>query len=77
MARIVNVFTSETQRGRGIARQLLQAVLADCEARGVREFSLGASAAGRSIYRELGFETYEAEMRRRCPPGLAEATAVA
>ncbi|MBH9578102.1 GNAT family N-acetyltransferase [Inhella proteolytica] len=66
MARIVNVFTTESHRGKGIARQLLQAVLADCEARGVREFNLGASAAGRGIYRGLGFEPYEAEMRRRC-----------
>jgi len=67
MARIVNVFTAEQFRGRGIARELLQAVLTTCEARGVREFNLGATPAGRRLYTSLGFEVYEAEMRRRCP----------
>lgn len=65
MARIVNVFTVEALRGRGVARQLLQAVMQRCEAQGVREFNLGATPEGRSLYRSLGFEDYPAEMRRR------------
>lgn len=74
MARIVNVFTSSAHRGQGIARQLLRAVLTDCEAKGVREFNLGATAAGQELYRALGFEPYQAEMRRRCvAPNPADA----
>ncbi|MBL8280266.1 MAG: GNAT family N-acetyltransferase [Pelomonas sp.] len=65
MARIVNVFTDEALRGRGIARELLQAVMRQCEDLGVREFNLGATPEGRSLYRSLGFEDYPAEMRRR------------
>lgn len=67
MARIVNVFTDEPQRGRGIARALLGAVIERCEAAGVREFNLGATPDGRALYRSLGFEDYPAEMRRRAP----------
>lgn len=65
MARIANVFTAPGWRGRGIARELLRAVMRDCEALGVREFNLGATPEGRSLYRSLGFEDYPAEMRRR------------
>jgi GNAT superfamily N-acetyltransferase len=67
MARIVNVFTSESWRRRGIAKSLLHSVIEQCEAAGVREFNLGASADGRALYRSLGFEDYPAEMRRRAP----------
>lgn len=65
MARIVNVFTAEPTRGRGIARELLRAVIQQCEARGVQEFNLGATPEARGLYRSLGFEDYPAEMRRR------------
>lgn len=65
MARVVNVFTVENWRRRGIARALLQEVLRRCEGLGVREFNLGATEAGRELYRSLGFNEYPAEMRRR------------
>ncbi len=65
MARVVNVFTAEALRGRGMARELLRAVMQQCEALGVREFNLGATPEGRGLYRSLGFEDYPAEMRRR------------
>lgn len=65
MARIVNVYTVPPLRGQGMARQLLQAVMRQCEALGVREFNLGATPEGRGLYRSLGFEDYPAEMRRR------------
>lgn len=65
MARIANVFTVEALRGRGIARELMQAVMQQCEVLGVREFNLGATPQGRGLYRALGFEDYPAEMRRR------------
>ncbi|MGQ3050951.1 MAG: GNAT family N-acetyltransferase [Roseateles sp.] len=65
MARIVNVFTAEAWRGQGVARELLQAVMRQCETLEVREFNLGATPDGRALYRSLGFEDYPAEMRRR------------
>ncbi|HEY8879925.1 MAG TPA: GNAT family N-acetyltransferase [Roseateles sp.] len=68
MARIVNVFTVPALRGRGMARELLQAVMRQCEALGVREFNLGSTPEGRALYRSLGFEDYPAEMRRRVAP---------
>lgn len=68
MARIVNVFTAEAQRGRGVARELLQAVMGQCEGLGVREFNLGATEPARGLYAALGFEAYPAEMRRRVGP---------
>jgi GNAT superfamily N-acetyltransferase len=67
MARVVNVFTDAAWRRHGIARALLQNVLADCEALGVREFNLGATPDARSLYSSLGFQSYPAEMRRRVP----------
>ena len=65
MARINNVFTEEAWRRRGVARSLLLAVIARCEALGVREFNLGATPDARALYAALGFEDYPAEMRRR------------
>jgi GNAT superfamily N-acetyltransferase len=74
MARIANVFIEEALRGRGMARELLVAVMRQCEALGVREFNLGATPQGRGLYRSLGFEDYPAEMRRRVGwPGPAAA----
>jgi GNAT superfamily N-acetyltransferase len=42
MARMVNVFTDDSWRRRGVARSLLNRVLVQCEDLGVREFDLGA-----------------------------------
>ncbi len=68
MARVNHVFTQPAWRRRGIARRLLQSVLADCEALGVREFCLGARPDARGLYESLGFVAYPQEMRRRVPP---------
>ena len=65
MARIVNVFTDKAWRSRGIARALLEAVLRDCEAKGIGEFNLASTPEARSLYASLGFDAYPAEMRRR------------
>ena len=64
MARVVNVFTDEGWRRRGIASALLHAVIAQCEATGVREFSLAATPDAVRLYASLGFAAYPAEMRR-------------
>jgi len=65
IARIVNVFTAEARRGRGLARELVKVVMGQCEGLGVREFNLGATPEARGLYGALGFEAYPAEMRRR------------
>lgn len=65
MARVVNVFTDEPWRRRGIARALVEAVLRDCEDKGIREFNLAASPDAAPLYAALGFAPYPAEMRRR------------
>lgn len=67
MGRIVNVYTLEAFRGRGVARSLLTGLLALGEAQGIQEFNLGATPDGRGLYRSLGFVEYDAEMRRRVP----------
>jgi GNAT superfamily N-acetyltransferase len=68
MARIVNVYTEPGWRRQGIAKRLLEALMHDCEQRGVREFNLGATEDSRSLYQGLGFAPYQAEMRRRVEP---------
>lgn len=65
MARIVNVYTEPTWRRQSLARRLLEALLADCEHCGVREFNLGSTDEARRLYESLGFQAYPAEMRRR------------
>jgi GNAT superfamily N-acetyltransferase len=66
-ARIVNVFTDERWRRRGIARALVDRVMAACSDLDIRVYSLAASAEGDPLYRSLGFVPYENEMilRRR------------
>lgn len=61
-ARVVNVFTEEAWRRKGIARSLLQACMAACRSRGVGTFNLAASADGEGLYQALGFEHYGHEM---------------
>lgn len=65
MARIVNVYTEPPWRRQGIAKRLLEALMTDCEQRGIREFNLGSTPEARALYERLGFQLYPAEMRRR------------
>lgn len=71
LARVANVFTAESHRRQGIARTLLLSLIAQCEAGGIQEFNLAATADGQGLYRSLGFEAYPAEMRRRSPSAPA------
>jgi RimJ/RimL family protein N-acetyltransferase len=59
---ILNVYTVESFRRRGLARQLMDAVLAWCRENRVETIVLHASPAGRSLYDALGF-TPTNEMR--------------
>ena len=55
-AYVMNVYVHPDQRGKGVARLLLERVLDECAARGVTQVSLHASEAGRPLYEKLGFK---------------------
>ena len=52
---ILNMFIEAEFRRRGIARQLMETMLAWSRAEGFRHVSLHASAEGRPLYESLGF----------------------
>jgi GNAT superfamily N-acetyltransferase len=55
-ATILNVYTDRDSRRRGIARQLLQTMIAWCRQEGFARVDLHASKDGRHLYESLGFE---------------------
>ncbi len=59
---ILNVYTAERFRRRGLARVLMEAVLQWCRENGVDTVILHASPAGKSLYESMGFESTN-EMR--------------
>jgi GNAT superfamily N-acetyltransferase len=59
---IVNVYTAEKFRRRGLARQLMQAALDWCRENHIDTVILHASPAGRGLYESMGFESTN-EMR--------------
>ena len=59
---ILNVYTEPEFRRRGVARQVMAAILAWMKAYGLRGVNLHASAEGRALYEKLGFEATN-EMR--------------
>jgi GNAT superfamily N-acetyltransferase len=59
---ILNVYTEPEFRKRGIARQIMLTILAWVKQQGLRAVNLHASAEGRSLYEQLGFEATN-EMR--------------
>jgi GNAT superfamily N-acetyltransferase len=61
---ILNVYTELEFRRRGVARQVMQAILQWIKARGLRAANLHASDEGRRLYEALGFEATN-EMRLR------------
>ncbi|MCC9597996.1 MULTISPECIES: GNAT family N-acetyltransferase [unclassified Rubrivivax] len=61
-ARIVNVYTEEPWRKRGIAKALVDKVMGACTEAGIRVFSLAASEEAAPMYRALGFARYANEM---------------
>jgi GNAT superfamily N-acetyltransferase len=64
---ILNVYTEGEFRRRGIARQVMEAILAWVQAYGLRSVNLHASADGRALYEKLGFAPTN-EMRLRFEP---------
>jgi GNAT superfamily N-acetyltransferase len=61
-ATILNVYTDPEYRRRGIARQLMQTMIAWCQREGFARVTLHASDDGRHLYQSLGFEASN-EMR--------------
>ena len=55
-ATILNVYTDPEYRRRGIARQLMQTILAWCKREDFARVTLHASDDGRHLYEFLGFE---------------------
>ena len=53
---ILNVYTELEFRRRGVARQVMDVILAWLKARGLRSVNLHASNEGRPLYEALGFE---------------------
>jgi GNAT superfamily N-acetyltransferase len=61
-AYVMNVYVEPDYRQQGIARQLLQTILAWCAEQGLRLILLHASDKGQPLYESLGFEATN-EMR--------------
>jgi GNAT superfamily N-acetyltransferase len=59
---IQNVYVVPKFRRRGIARELMRALIDWCRAQGLQSVNLHASADGRPLYEQLGFEATN-EMR--------------
>ena len=55
-ATILNVYTDPEYRRRGIARKLMQTIIAWCQREGFARVTLHASDEGRHLYESLGFE---------------------
>jgi GNAT superfamily N-acetyltransferase len=55
-ATILNVYTDRDYRRRGIARRILQTIIAWCQSEGFARVDLHASPDGRHLYESLGFE---------------------
>ena len=55
-ATILNVYTDPDYRRRGIARLLMQTIIAWCKQQGFARVTLHASDDGRHLYESLGFE---------------------
>jgi GNAT superfamily N-acetyltransferase len=53
---ILNVYTEQEFRRRGIARMIMKAIFDWISARGLRSVNLHASAEGRALYESLGFQ---------------------
>ena len=61
---ILNMYTETEFRRRGIARLVMETILAWCKSYGLRGVNLHASEEGRALYEKMGF-TQTNEMRLR------------
>ena len=54
-AHLMNVYTREAFRRRGVGRQMIQFLIDEAKSRGVTEISLDATQMGHPLYKSLGF----------------------
>jgi GNAT superfamily N-acetyltransferase len=66
---LLNFYTVPEARGRGYAKQILEAAVAECRRHGPRVITLHASRFGRPIYERYGF-TASTEMMLTPPEAL-------
>ena len=60
-----SMFTDPEQRGKGLARQIVDTAIDFCKTRGISWMMLAASDAGRPLYESMGFKPYDREMHLR------------
>ncbi|MBX3286207.1 MAG: GNAT family N-acetyltransferase [Actinobacteria bacterium] len=65
---VINMYVAPEARGRGVARALLGALLADAEATGLRRTYLHSTDDGRPLYEQEGFAPDPRWMARPTPP---------
>lgn len=58
-AHLMNVYTEENYRRRGIAKHLVNMLIGDARAHGATEISLDATESGRPLYESVGFKASE------------------
>jgi GNAT superfamily N-acetyltransferase len=63
-AHVLNVYTAPAFRRQGLARRLMDTLLAWCRDNTIRSVTLRPTDAGRELYRSLGFEHDEFMMKR-------------
>ena len=62
-AYVLNVFTEEAHRGRGLAKRLMREIVRWSRRKGAVQASLHASDMGRGVYEAVGFKPRPREMR--------------
>lgn len=55
-AHVMNVYVHENYRRQGIARKMMELLIAEARERGVTEISLDSTEKGRLLYEAMGFE---------------------
>jgi len=64
-AYIMNMYTRENYRRKGIAKNVLNLLIKEAENRGVKHIQLEATEMGKKLYRNYGFNELENEMEFR------------
>ena len=60
---LMNIYTAPAYRRRGVARRIVEKLIEDAKARGIRSVLLEATEMGRPLYESLGFEDAQGYMR--------------
>lgn len=53
---ILNMYTAPESRGQGLAKQLVERILAEAQERNVHHLFLIASPMGKPLYKKIGFK---------------------